>query len=690
MAEQASRPCSHFDEYVVDGLRCCLSCGDIIHISQPRGVDRQQDDSADPVKAHEDNIPIYQYQDIPSDKPSTVRLILLSPGEGHEALRCEIVQCDLDQNPSYEAVSYTWATEEGDDRKSSHIHCGDATIPITINCEAALRQLRWQRHVRLLWIDSICINQSDVNERNHQVGIMYKVYTKAKKVQICINDPSRDYWDCIAWLLYGEEATVIARAVEQFRELFRRRYFYRVWVIQEVVLASATVLSVNDCPSVDLTIPLCEALQSFCCENRIYTPPLFQWTTVQKKTLDLATALRESQNALSSDPRDKIFSVLGLLRPEIRVLITVDYSLDLETIYGAAVLGCIAERGDLMVLYHIRPLYDSHMPASEIESANVHVSTKSSPLDEHQSSLSLSTKPTEPSKTSKGQNPTFSGTLQALSSFRIASLYDFLASRPEPPRENYNLWSITQGRWRAAITVTHAASRGVILYDDKLSLVSVSANPLYSRPESQILPHLRVHAHFIDISHGAIFVESFYLEHLANWCWENQENTHRFWSPTIKQLDEWIAPLLLASPEATKSDTLRSNPAPESTSSSAPYSAKRRTSYMAPGGYWNLRALIRQAQSVGGGFRSLSAFRTRFSLGYSKHLNIPGDAVYAIDGFPEPMLLRQVGSNTFRLVGECYIAKTELLRNWQMASSDCDEENGSSRTERQSRYIEIY
>ena len=66
--------------------------------------------------------------------------------------------------PEYEALSYTWATENGDTTLSSTVNCEGAAIQVTNNCEDALRRLRNRDGERILWVDAICINQRDDRE----------------------------------------------------------------------------------------------------------------------------------------------------------------------------------------------------------------------------------------------------------------------------------------------------------------------------------------------------------------------------------------------------------------------------------------------------------------------------------------------------------------------------------------------
>jgi hypothetical protein len=173
----ASHPqhCAHFDVRNFDIVRCCLSCGETVYLS----------DTSQVRIPHEPTLPILpkpslscSYSDIQVDNGLEIRLVFLRPGDRVNPLHCSIHNVSLHDNSQYEAISYTWATEDGDDTKSARVHCDGAIIPITMNCEAALRRLRLPSMVRVLWVDSICINQSNIKERNHQVGVMDKIYKK--------------------------------------------------------------------------------------------------------------------------------------------------------------------------------------------------------------------------------------------------------------------------------------------------------------------------------------------------------------------------------------------------------------------------------------------------------------------------------------------------------------------------------
>ncbi|KAK2061504.1 HET-domain-containing protein, partial [Colletotrichum caudatum] len=61
-------------------------------------------------------------------------------------------------------------------------------MAITINCANALRRLRFPGWARDVWVDAICINQEDSNERSHQVGIMQYIYATAIRVVVYLGE----------------------------------------------------------------------------------------------------------------------------------------------------------------------------------------------------------------------------------------------------------------------------------------------------------------------------------------------------------------------------------------------------------------------------------------------------------------------------------------------------------------------
>jgi hypothetical protein len=125
---------------------------------------------------------VYQYKSLQNQQ--AVRLLALKPGSKSAPLVVSLTEACVDDDLDYEAISYTWATEDGNDQRSNLILCDGRYVRVTTNCEAALRQYRDPNVEKILWIDAICINQDDIVERGHQVQLMGKIYSKASRVLV--------------------------------------------------------------------------------------------------------------------------------------------------------------------------------------------------------------------------------------------------------------------------------------------------------------------------------------------------------------------------------------------------------------------------------------------------------------------------------------------------------------------------
>ncbi|KAK1689138.1 heterokaryon incompatibility protein-domain-containing protein [Colletotrichum godetiae] len=253
--------------------------------------------------------------------------------------------------PEYEALSYTWADENGDTSKCERAYIGKRwdILPITRNCHNALRRLRYSGRSRPLWVDAICINQSDVGERSHQVGIMQDIYATSIRVLIYLGEdqgnmepPSSPPWNFDKW------NTLNGRSLPAHKDLTQLSYFKRVWVIQEIaakrkpwvlfgthgdqwdhflerVETKANKKTVGD-PYTRRTTAISDGNQ---------LPRKTKWVHVlpRGKLMDLAELPRfvvATADCEATDPRDKIFALLGLFQGAKQADLIADYSLSKE------------------------------------------------------------------------------------------------------------------------------------------------------------------------------------------------------------------------------------------------------------------------------------------------------------------------------------------------------------------------
>ncbi|KAF4958107.1 hypothetical protein FGADI_2665 [Fusarium gaditjirri] len=180
-------------------------------------------------------------------------------------LRGSLIEASIDNPPEYFALSYCW----GDSTLSEEIIIDGRPLKITANCASALRRMLRGKLGRRIWVDSICINQSDtpdaLKERSLQVAMMDQIYNSATQVNVHLGegDAASDA-ACIS-LKSLSQAMIAASVGEVFRKrydrladdalmgtpefpygklygVFRLPWFRRTWhhpvqVVQEVALA---------------------------------------------------------------------------------------------------------------------------------------------------------------------------------------------------------------------------------------------------------------------------------------------------------------------------------------------------------------------------------------------------------------------------------------------------------------------
>jgi len=114
-----------------------------------------------------------------------IRILHLLPGPPTEyVISCTLSTVSLDDNPHYEALSYVW----GSAADPQHIRLNNQPYRISNNLGAALRCLRHATVERILWVDALCINQTDDAEKSRQVSMMGDIYSGTTECLIWLGD----------------------------------------------------------------------------------------------------------------------------------------------------------------------------------------------------------------------------------------------------------------------------------------------------------------------------------------------------------------------------------------------------------------------------------------------------------------------------------------------------------------------
>ncbi|KAI1869195.1 uncharacterized protein JN550_005825 [Neoarthrinium moseri] len=275
------------------------------------------------------------YPGEPLDAEDSFRLLELQAGQSDDSLAIRLLTCSIG-NAQYEAVSYVW----GDTSLTSEIHVlpsdgssNSLQISVTANCYATLRSLRMKDRPRMLWVDAICINQTLVGERNHQLALMTRIYHGADSIIVYLGESADNSDTALDWIQDLDQPTDYSK-YETFSRgsklpsvdrpsveaLFRRPWFRRIWVLQEITLArKAVVVCGNRQVSWD-------SFRAFGHWNRNERwikalPYSIEYAISDRSdysnfityTTRLFNFLQATRSCLATDPRDKLYAILPLL-----------------------------------------------------------------------------------------------------------------------------------------------------------------------------------------------------------------------------------------------------------------------------------------------------------------------------------------------------------------------------------------
>jgi len=133
-----------------------------------------------------------------------IRILSLMPGQPADPIICSLSKASLYESPQYDALSYVW----GDPSICNKISLEQQERNVTVNLFAALRRLRHATERKQLWVDALCINQDDDDEKTHQVGLMGFIYSRAREVLLWLGDYVQDSSMSAGELELGSEKSI--------------------------------------------------------------------------------------------------------------------------------------------------------------------------------------------------------------------------------------------------------------------------------------------------------------------------------------------------------------------------------------------------------------------------------------------------------------------------------------------------
>ena len=304
-----------------------------------------------------------------------IRLLALLPGEG-PTLKATIFCVDLSSSPIYEALSYVWG--EMETQASYFIEIEGINMEITPNLYHALQALRMKESSRVLWVDSLCINQSDNRDKEIQISMMLEIYMSAQHVIVYLGEPNTGGLALFSFLNRNiHEEDSVDKAIEdlglderEIRELLEAYvdfcllpWWNRVWVQQEYSLsrtnptfhlgrnsiqASALLRDWNM-----LQRNIATSLIPFSGELKLDIDVQKSWQPIMRQILHVygVLTLRSAQNRSEfahlwlprgvlkkvnlrcTNPRDKIYGMRSFLDPIAQAVFTPNYSESVEAAF---------------------------------------------------------------------------------------------------------------------------------------------------------------------------------------------------------------------------------------------------------------------------------------------------------------------------------------------------------------------
>jgi hypothetical protein len=291
--------------------------------------------------------------------PRSIRLLRVWTDFAKSRINGRFAQASLDENPNFQAISYCWGSSDLVDKVwfDDHQYLG-----ITRSAAEVIRLLIDTKYAGHFWIDALCINQSDLEEKSKQVHLMGDVYSSAQLVVAWLGEPADDSDRAMQFIatlhneikqfnLHELDPAHGMGYVEQFpsfkqlnspdwvafQNLFRRPWFSRLWVIQEMVLSRRAILACGKETAGwdELTIVVEILLTKGLREYLLYIPPVglanaefpgglggliamsgISAHRIAGKALPLQELLLFGRHFAATNPRDLIFGLLGVA-PEV-------------------------------------------------------------------------------------------------------------------------------------------------------------------------------------------------------------------------------------------------------------------------------------------------------------------------------------------------------------------------------------
>ncbi|KAF4624545.1 hypothetical protein G7Y89_g13625 [Cudoniella acicularis] len=292
----------------------------------------------------------YTYSLLASD---SIRLLRLMPNQDKAApIQCQLCNYPLQKSDQgthlYEALSYVWGSEV----MRQSVSIDEYNLPVTVNLHSALSRLRDRYLERIIWVDSICINQANEREKGFQIELMAKIYSQANRVIVYLGETADDSDQALEDIrvVAEDESTTSSssgESQERILKLLERPWFRRIWVLQEVAVArrilvvcgSSEINGYAFCSGlnkVELSYDAHTDLQNrirsltYLIRGAIFRP---KYTTIPSGKISLGELIDMYHTREATKRHDKVYALVGMSSDDPHTAgLTPDYSVPWKTL----------------------------------------------------------------------------------------------------------------------------------------------------------------------------------------------------------------------------------------------------------------------------------------------------------------------------------------------------------------------
>jgi hypothetical protein len=258
-------------------------------------------------------------------------------------LEIELRAFSIDEMPDYVALSHRW----GEEATSEVIGCNDSLMMLKPSLVAAIRNIsEFVSDEAWYWVDGICIEQADEEEKAQQVKMLWKIFGDADTVLVYLGEGDEDSASAVSAIQQAarSRSRQIGPEYDAVRRLLTRAWFTRLWTMQEAILAKEMLVVcgeksvewrdiayVHNFVSSERVLSVQGKSRTI---SRIRSPSISSITSLRQWRADNGEndaqycaqilELMFSQSCFMEV--DRVYAVLGLFPPDLMAKIDVNYS----------------------------------------------------------------------------------------------------------------------------------------------------------------------------------------------------------------------------------------------------------------------------------------------------------------------------------------------------------------------------